>query len=68
MEGMPNPEVTPESLAGYAQYSGYAYSRQRLEELAPSLRDLMSQIRALWLVDLGAAEMALIAPNREPQP
>ena len=68
MEELPNPEVTLETLTGYARYAGTPYSPQRLEELAPSLHDLMSQIRALWEVDLGSTEMALILPSQELEP
>ena len=68
MEELPNPEVTLETLTGYARYAGTAYSRERLEELAPSLHDLMSQIRALWEVDTGSAEMALMLPSQEREP
>jgi hypothetical protein len=65
---MPNPEVLLETLTGYARYAGTGYSRERLAELAPDLQELMDQLRALWEVELGTAEMALILPSREAEP
>ena len=68
MEGIPNPDVTIETVEGYARYAGFAYSRERLHELLPSLRDLMSQVQSLWQVEVGAAEMAIVLPSKEGQP
>ena len=65
---MSNPEVTAETVEGYARYAGLGHSRERLAELAPSVQELLSQLQALWRVELGTSEMAITLPSQEPQP
>jgi len=68
VDDQPPFDITPETVAGFARYAGYGYTRERIAELAPTLQELMAQLHALWDVPLGATEMALTLPTREIEP
>jgi hypothetical protein len=65
--GQPNPQITRETLQGFAAYAGIDYTEARLDELMPSLQSLMADIRALWDVDVSNAEIALVFTAEEPE-
>ncbi|MBI4337167.1 MAG: hypothetical protein HY683_04975 [Chloroflexi bacterium] len=55
-------ELTAQQLKVVAQFMGLELSDQRLEELAPQIKELMARISRLNELDLRDVEPAFIAP------
>ncbi|MBI4233728.1 MAG: hypothetical protein HY686_04730 [Chloroflexi bacterium] len=58
-------KLSPTTLSALARFAGLKLSRQRLEELAPQVQDLLSRAARLDEVELGETEPAFILPIRE---